>query len=191
LQLAPGLRVQFPPSKFLPALQRLAAAHDALGELPNWLQPKGVGVICVAENGMQKDSFVHFYFGKMYEHRTRVRGLSRVSRDVPLSYPPSKWFEREAAIEVIKVTTSARACISQPQQADSFAEPRARDQRASRRLLQYGARCTGVTAWRILPPVLPPSPSLFLSPPLSPFCPSIPMPYDALGSLFPLCSVSF
>ena len=65
LQLAHGLRDQFPPSKFLPALQRLADAHDALGDGPNWLQPKGVGVVCVAENGMPKDSFVHFYFGKM------------------------------------------------------------------------------------------------------------------------------
>ena len=36
--------------------------------------------------------------------------MSQVSRDVPLSYQPSKWFEREAAIEVIKVTTSPRPC---------------------------------------------------------------------------------
>ena len=115
LQLAHGLRDQFPPSKFLPALQRLAAAHDALGERPNWLQPKGVGVVCVAKNGMPKDSFVHVYFGKMYEQIfSSIALASGVSRDVPLSYPPSKWFEREAAIEVIKVTTSARACISQP-----------------------------------------------------------------------------
>jgi hypothetical protein len=74
--LAPGLRDQFPPFKFLPALQRLTAAHDALGERPDWLQPKGVGVICVKDDGMPKDSFVHFYFGKMYEHRTRVRGVA-------------------------------------------------------------------------------------------------------------------
>lgn len=65
VQLAPGLRDQFPPSKFLPALQRLAVAHDALGKQPDWLQPKGVGVVCVAQNGMPKDSFVAFYFGKM------------------------------------------------------------------------------------------------------------------------------
>jgi len=76
LNLAQSLREQFPPSKFLPALQRLAAAHDALGERPDWLQPKGVGVICVKDGGMPKDSFVHFYFGKMYEHRTRVRGVA-------------------------------------------------------------------------------------------------------------------
>ena len=114
VQLAHGLREQFPPSKFLPALWRLAAAHNTLGDGPNWLQPKGVGVVCVAKKGIPKDSFVHFYFGKMYEHRTRVRGMSQVSRDPPLSYQPSKWFEREAAIEVIKVTTSARACKSQP-----------------------------------------------------------------------------
>ena len=65
VQLATGLRDQFPPSKFLPALQRLAVAHDALGKRPDWLQPKGVGVVCVAQNGMPKDSFVAFYFGKM------------------------------------------------------------------------------------------------------------------------------
>jgi hypothetical protein len=56
----------FPPRKFLPAVQRLAAAHDSLGQRPDWLQPKGVGVVCVQKNGISKDSFVHFYFGKMY-----------------------------------------------------------------------------------------------------------------------------
>ena len=79
VQLAPALREQFPPSKFLPALQRLAVAHDALDNEPHWLQPMGVGVICVAKNGMPKDSFVHFYFGKMYEQRTRVRGMSCIA----------------------------------------------------------------------------------------------------------------
>jgi hypothetical protein len=72
LHLPHAFGQQFPPSKFLPALQRLATAHNALGERSDWLQPKGVGVICVAARGMPKDSFVHFYFGKVYEHRTRV-----------------------------------------------------------------------------------------------------------------------
>ena len=42
----------------------------------------GVGVVCVRPEGINADSFVHFYFGKIYT--------------------PSKWFEREAAIEVLK-----------------------------------------------------------------------------------------
>jgi len=41
-----------------------------------------VGVVCVRPEGINPDSFVHFYFGKIYT--------------------PSKWFEREAAIEVLK-----------------------------------------------------------------------------------------
>jgi hypothetical protein len=56
---------QFPFTKFVPALARLSQAHAALGEQPDWLQPKGVGVVCVNKGGIKRDSFVHFYFGKM------------------------------------------------------------------------------------------------------------------------------
>jgi len=56
---------QFPSTKFVSALARLSQAHAALGEQPDWLQPKGVGVVCVKKDGIKKDSFVHFYFGKM------------------------------------------------------------------------------------------------------------------------------
>jgi hypothetical protein len=69
---------QFPPRKFLPALQRLAAAHDALGERPDWLRPKGVGVVCVQRDGIEKDSFVHFYFGKMCATLVLLSALSRL-----------------------------------------------------------------------------------------------------------------
>jgi hypothetical protein len=65
---------QFPPNKFLPALHRLAAAHAALGERPDWLRPKGVGVVCVQRDGIKQDSFVHFYFGKMCAHLLSASG---------------------------------------------------------------------------------------------------------------------
>jgi hypothetical protein len=58
-------RQQFSSTEFRFALARLSQAHAALGEQPDWLQPKGVGVVCVKKDGIKKDSFVHFYFGKM------------------------------------------------------------------------------------------------------------------------------
>ncbi len=56
---------QFPSAKFAPALARLSQAHAALVDQPDWLQPKGVGIVCVKKDGIKKDSFVHFYFGTM------------------------------------------------------------------------------------------------------------------------------
>jgi hypothetical protein len=58
-------RQKFPSTKFLSALARLSRAHAALEEQPDWLQPKGVGVVCVKRDGIKKNSFVHFYLGKM------------------------------------------------------------------------------------------------------------------------------
>ena len=68
-------------------------AHEALIVQggPDWLQPKGVGVVCVRPEGMPANSFVHFYFGKMCVCSTALN-LS------PLTpcyrYTPSKWFEQ-------------------------------------------------------------------------------------------------
>ena len=66
LRFTDAHRQQFPPVKFLPALERLSQAHNALEEQQDWLQPKGVGVVCIKDGGLDKGSFVHFYFGKMY-----------------------------------------------------------------------------------------------------------------------------
>jgi hypothetical protein len=66
LRLTDAHRQQFPPAKFLPALDRLNQAHEVLGESMDsvhWLQSKGVGVVCI--KNIKKNSFVQFYFGKM------------------------------------------------------------------------------------------------------------------------------
>jgi hypothetical protein len=111
LHLTDARRQQFPPAKFLPALARLIQAHEELGESMDWLQPKGVGVVCIKDGGIQAGSFVHFYFGKMYgvlfNFKTNSRRVIRLPR-----YSPSKWFEREAAIEVIKVRGFLRSPTS-------------------------------------------------------------------------------
>ena len=65
LHLTDAHRQQFPPAKFLPALARLSQAHGELEESTDWLQPKGVGVVCIKDGGIKAGSFVHFYFGKM------------------------------------------------------------------------------------------------------------------------------
>jgi hypothetical protein len=111
LHLPDTFRQQFPSAKFVSALARLSQAHAALGEQPDWLQPKGVGVVCVKKGGggIKKDSFVHFYFGKMcvIVYRTFYCNNKVGKFDLTIfshSYTPSKWFEREAAIQVIKVT---------------------------------------------------------------------------------------
>lgn len=65
LHLTDAHRQQFPPTKFLPALARLNQAHEELDESMDWLQPKGVGVVCIKDGGIKAGSFVHFYFGKM------------------------------------------------------------------------------------------------------------------------------
>jgi hypothetical protein len=65
LHLTDVHRQQFPPTKFLPALARLSQAHEELVESTDWLQPKGVGVVCIKDGGIKAGSFVHFYFGKM------------------------------------------------------------------------------------------------------------------------------
>jgi hypothetical protein len=111
LHLTDAHRQQFPSAKFLPALARLTQAHEELGESTDWLQPKGVGVVCIKDGGIKAGSFVHFYFGKMYgvlfNFKTNSRRVIRLPR-----YSPSKWFEREAAIEVIKVRGFLRSLTS-------------------------------------------------------------------------------
>ncbi len=47
LHLTDAHRQQFPPTKFIAALARLSQAHKELEESKDWLQPKGVGVVCV------------------------------------------------------------------------------------------------------------------------------------------------
>jgi hypothetical protein len=136
LYLSDALRKQFPSARFVPALARLSQAHAALGQKPDWLQPKGMGVVCVKKGGIKKDSFVHFYFGKMCDighfiALTRLSNLTILSH----SYTPSKWFEREAAIQVIKVrrTFETPALL----QLTFFKGPGPSNQRFTRRLLQY------------------------------------------------------
>ena len=149
LHLTDAHRQQFPPAKFLPALARLTQAHEELEESTDWLQPKGVGVVCIKDGGIKAGSFVHFYFGKMYgvlfNFKTNSRRVIRLPR-----YSPSKWFEREAAIEVIKVRCFLRSPTSISHRS---LEPSAGNQKPAGRLLQYGAGSAGFAAWRILPSV--------------------------------------
>jgi hypothetical protein len=155
LHLTDDHRLQFPPAKFLPALQRLSHAHAALKEGQDWLQPKGVGVVCIKPGGIAKDSFVHFYFGKMCvqfcnQSRSTVTHGNR-------RYSPSKWFERESAIEAIKAI-AMRPRLSSLLRPTAHAEPSAGDQGSAWGFLQHGARSARLAARRILPSVLlPPS----------------------------------
>ena len=109
LHLPETFRQQFPSAKFVSALARLSQAHAALGEQPDWLQPKGVGVVCIKKDGIKQGSFVHFYFGKMCDMGhfialTRTAFYSTFNlTNLSHSYTPSKWFEREAAIQIVKV----------------------------------------------------------------------------------------
>ena len=76
----------FPSAKFVSALARLSQAHAALGEQPDWLQPKGVGVVCVKKDGIKSDSFVHFYFGKMCDIG-HFSAFTRSARSISQSSP--------------------------------------------------------------------------------------------------------
>jgi hypothetical protein len=92
LHLTDAHRQQFPP-----ALARLSQAHGELEESTDWLQPKGVGVVCIKDGGIKAGSFVHFYFGKMHGVLFSIKTNSRRAIRLP-RYSPWKWFEREAAI---------------------------------------------------------------------------------------------